>query len=106
MGVYDILYPENFSVQVKCWDCEMKSYKAGDKVPELDGKQSYHIICPEGMGARVLKVTLQEPLGFDETRDASIPAYDKWGDPWTGKNTNLMGGPYFWDEPAGKGVNM
>lgn len=42
MGLYDMLSVEGAEgAQLKCWDCEMKRYGAGDGVPQVGGLCAY-----------------------------------------------------------------
>ena len=72
MGVYDIL-PEG--QQVKCWWCEGREVKIGDKVLPARGLDSYSVALQEGGFANVFKNTL-----MSVTEVAMMPdVVDKWG---------------------------
>ncbi len=75
MGVYDTLVDGDRQAQVKCFDCKLKTYKVGDKIP-CDG--SFIIVLPhhrEGAHYAIVKDSIF--LGFTDDTPIII---DKWGE--------------------------
>ena len=74
MGVYDTLIDGEKQAQIKCFDCELKTYKVGDQVP-CDG--SFIIVLPprEGVHYAIIKDSIF--LGFTDCPPMII---DKWGE--------------------------
>ncbi len=70
MGLYDTLIDGEKQAQVKCFDCEMNTYKVGDQVPS-DG--SFIIMFPPDLYA-IIKDSIF--LGFTDCPPVII---DKWG---------------------------
>ena len=86
MGVYDMLelagmphVDEGYLPQVKCWGSDMRTFKAGDEVPEVDGNRTYQLALLEGGYALVEDCRL---VCWQETPQADIPIFDKWGYPY------------------------
>ena len=72
MGVYDILPAGQ---QVKCWWCDMRDVKIGDKVLPARGLYNYSVALEEGGFANVFKLQLMSVTGV-----ATMPdVVDKWG---------------------------
>ena len=73
MGVYDTLIDGEEQAQIKCFDCEMNTYKVGEKVPR-DG--SFIIVLPprESKSYAIIKDGIF--LGLTDRQPAII---DKWG---------------------------
>jgi hypothetical protein len=101
MGSYDDIYgvdEERHDAQVKCWDCEGRTYRAGDSVPAIDGHSTYSILLRE-IGGRtpisdvfgVAPSPRKHPPCYVVIRDGHIvdvladvplegaPVFDKWG---------------------------
>ena len=82
MGMYDYYLdaPDGYSEQLKCWGCEMKGVKDGDKVPRIDGNSTYSILLQtyDDVPSRYLHVVVGQLKGSFSfpMRDFSI--YDKW----------------------------
>ena len=114
MGTYDyIVFPiwkdsklksnlgmEEEIVQVKCWASDFTTYHMGDSVPPIKNQRKYSIIVPEGYIIFVRDLTLVTALKTKASEcDSSLserlqmPVYDKWGNEWTSKNTDLLSGP-------------
>jgi len=73
MGVYDTLIDGERKAQIKCFDCEMNTYKVGDKVP-LSG--TYILVLPEREDVRFALVKDGIFIGLSD----SLPYFiDKWG---------------------------
>jgi len=107
MGAYDELYgidEERHDAQIKCWNCEGRVYRVGDRVPDIDGHAAYSILLREVGGWTPLADVLAARHGETVTRstrfppcyvivrDGTIvdvladspleeaPVFDKWGD--------------------------
>jgi hypothetical protein len=72
MGVYDIL---PYGIQVKCWNCEMKTFQFDDEVPPIDGKEHYSIKLEEGGYANINFCSFESITGQPE----NPIVFDKWG---------------------------
>lgn len=72
MGVYDMLPAGQ---QVKCWWCEGREVKIGDKVLPVRGLDSYSVALQEGGFANVFRNTLSSVTEVAMMKDV----VDKWG---------------------------
>jgi len=73
MGVYDTLIDGDKQAQIKCFDCEMNTYKVGDKIPR-DG--TFIIVLPPRENKRYAIIKDSIFLGLTDRMPAII---DKWG---------------------------
>ena len=104
MSAYDML-PRGS--QLKCWNCDMKTYKVGDKVWAL--YPEYIVLLVEGGYVRV-KAGIITKIVENRGRKAyypedfpQIPCIDKWGARIETKtdlnHSNFFGGKYYlWKE--------
>ena len=79
--------------QVKCFDCEMHTFRVGDEMP---WSGDYAIALREGGYATISDGKL---VGWQEETPTSR-IYDKWGGSWQGdeSNTGLLGEGYFFNQ--------
>ncbi len=73
MGVYDILIDGDKQAQIKCFDCEMNTYKVGDKIPR---DSSFVIVFPPRENKRYAFIKDGVFLGLTDRYPVII---DKWG---------------------------
>ena len=73
MGVYDTLIDGDKQAQIKCFDCEMNTYKVGDKIPR-DG--TFIIVLPPRENKRYAIIKDSIFLGLTDRYPKII---DKWG---------------------------
>ena len=103
MGLYDSFdlpgTPAD-GAQVKCFDCEMHTFKAGDEMP---WSGDYAIALREGGYAVISDGRLTT---WQEEAPTSGPIYDKWGAPFVGDvpNTGLLGEDYFFAQSPKTGT--
>lgn len=78
MGVYDTLIDGERQAQIKCFNCEMNTYKVGDRVP-YDG--SLVIVLPSrGENIRYAIVKDSIFFGFTNCPPVIPTIIDKWGE--------------------------
>lgn len=82
MSTYDEL-PKGS--QVKCWDCEGKTYKVGDTVPTIfNPLQSYIVLLEDGgyakvsLSGRILEIVEDGVPRYPEDFPSEL-CIDKWG---------------------------
>ena len=101
MSAYDML-PRGS--QVKCWSCDMKTYRVGDEVPEL--YPEYVVLLVEGGYVRV-KAGIITRIIENRGRKAYYPedfpkevCIDKWGTEVKERadleHSNIFGCNYYW----------
>lgn len=80
MGLFDTLVDGDKSVQVKCWDSLMDTYRVGDNVPTLGPYITYTIVLPSYEEARFARIGNGVFKGLtDEPSQTWSPYISKWG---------------------------
>lgn len=84
MGMYDYVegVPEGCDDQLKLWNCELRTYRLGDRVPMVEGVETYSVRLQGGgephyllvIGGRITRVGVKSPL-------EGSPIFSKWGGP-------------------------
>jgi hypothetical protein len=92
--MYDTLKFEELEAQVKCFECEGKTYVPGDKVGPLHGHDFYSIALREGgyaiVANGVLNCWSKAPL--------YSPVFDKWGGLFSERTVGIVGESYRFQE--------
>jgi hypothetical protein len=88
MGMYDVIRADGREGQVKLWSNQLRVYEVGDTVYDAPrmGVYDFDIAMREGGWVHVDHLTIQ---AWDDTRDESVPCFDKWGDPWVSETENI-----------------
>lgn len=90
MGVYDEIEVGERSGQVKCWESTLRTVRAGDKVQEVAGYDTYSIAMREG---GFVNVALGHLMTWTDT-PACDPIFDKYGSPFDAESAGLLGEAY------------
>lgn len=95
MGVYDhFLMSDGTAAQVKLFDCAMRGYSPGDRVPRGG---NYSVALREGGYANVADGVYE---GWSEAPTHGT-VLDKWGNPFTADTSGLLDHDAYLFDPAG-----